>query len=133
LTLVISEDGDSYRAAFESPDRNAVYSAKIVQLGNRRFVDCSPTKPSGPDAVPVHHIFRVDLDGDTLKLATPEPKKVETLVGLNNPLVPLARLDDGRILFTGSTEQNQAFFRGHDDDIFRSILKLKRQPSPSTK
>lgn len=129
-TLSINAQGAGYQILFISPNKSASYSARIVELGGRLFLDCWSTKPSGSDAVPIHHIFRIVREKDTLRVAAADRKKVHAVVGSNEETIAFANVDDGQknvLVLTGTTVQLQAFFQRHESEIFLPAMKFTRQ------
>jgi hypothetical protein len=126
VSLSISREENGYAIVVKSRDQSASYSAKLLELGGQRFCDCRSTKPTGPDAVPVHHVFRVTIDQDELRVGIAEPSNVKTALA-KDPARAEYVTNEGRFVLTGSTAEVQTFFRECGRDIFMKELKFRRR------
>lgn len=127
VSLSNSADGDGYAIVVKSRNETRSYSGRLVELGGQRFWDCLSTKQTGPDAVPVHHVFRVMVNQDTLRVAVADRPKVEAILSRDSVLGGHSVRNGGQVVLTGSTAEVQTFFRTRGGDIFSRELTFKRQ------
>ena len=72
----------SYHVTVEERDDRTRVSARLTRVGERLYLDVSPLDGADVRAVllPVHGIYRVALDGETLSLADLNYEQLERLV-----------------------------------------------------
>jgi hypothetical protein len=125
LSIVRGDNVNGFEiSSLQRNHESTVYAAKLVRLGEYSFIDGVSKKSVGFDAVPIHHILRVDIQKDTLVLRKIDLGKMEELLR-NEPTFPVARIDK-RLVLTGSTDELQAFFRQYGDQVFGSPTRLNR-------
>ncbi|MFA6468058.1 MAG: hypothetical protein WCW35_04110 [Bacteroidota bacterium] len=114
--------GNRYRLLLRSRDENdsIVYSVSSGKLGAFWFLDSSPIKSSNDHHyLSVHVITRLELRGDTLRLASFEAdwlkKQIETKL-ISIPHI----VRDSEVILTATTEELQQLITaiGGNDDAF---------------
>jgi hypothetical protein len=69
LSIVWGEDAVGYKVSLlRRTQDSADYSVKLIRLGTHWYVDAIAMKNMGIDAVPIHHILRIDIGKNTLAL-----------------------------------------------------------------
>lgn len=101
-------------------EKNGDISTYKVQLGQLRkywFVDLySESCKDRYDVLPVHLIWRIWIDNDTLRLASLEGDWLKQMIDTKRLDIPHA-LQDGDVILTASTEElQQLVLRYADDD-----------------
>jgi hypothetical protein len=127
LSIVRDDTGGYEISPLQRNHDSTVYAAKLIRLGEHSFIDAVTTKPMGFDAVPIHHILRVDIKRNSLTLSGTDPDKIEEVLR-NEPAFPVARIQgkSKRLVLTGSTDELQADFRQYGDQLFGSSISLHR-------
>jgi hypothetical protein len=94
----------------------ASFEARLVQLGDYRFVDLYPTEPAMPNDlyaahfIGVHSFHRVWLDEDKLRIATLDPDWLRKMISENGLEIGHAVVNDGHddaIVLTAPTAKLQ--------------------------
>lgn len=129
VPISIVRDGAGFEiTSLQRNQDSTVYSAKLIRLGEHSFIDAVTTKSIGFDAVPIHHILRVDIGENSLTLYGTDPDKIEEVLR-NEPAFPVARIGETlkkRLVLTGSTDELQAFFRQYGDRVFGEPTRFSR-------
>ncbi len=121
----------------DKPAQRHVLEARLVKLGEHRYVDMilqeDQRKKLVQDhnffVVPTHQFLRFAREDDRLTLLAPDYDRFKDLIretGLAH-----ARIESGGtadMVLTASTRELQAFFRAHgsDDRLFDSTIELRR-------
>src|SRR5262245_25050730 len=93
------------------------YRGRLARLGEATFLELCRSAALDPDSVPVHHIIRVQVDGDTLAFAELNAEKLKTVATRNK--VKLAWETVGRTtVLTSPTAELQQFLLRHGSDVF---------------
>ncbi|MCC6491275.1 MAG: hypothetical protein IT364_27545, partial [Candidatus Hydrogenedentes bacterium] len=119
----------------EDKERQAEFSAHLVQLKKHRFLDLELS--GGPDLleweqmhlVPAHSFWAVDVTGDTLRLRNFDPEWLEDRIEDKRLWVPYTQTEDFLVL-TAETKRLQRFMLRwvDDEEAMGDWEEMKRAP-----
>ncbi len=138
-TFEANEDGYKVQVA-EKDGKSGRFEAHLVRLGDLLFMDLYPSTKDRPDMtdlyalhlVPAHTLWRVQRQGDTLKLHVMNPTAVDKMLKADPTLVKHERPDDGDgVVLTAGTPELQKFVArcAKTKDGFGEPIVLNRSAS----
>ena len=115
-------------------DDSGKYSGYLLCLGDSLFIELTPDDPEAPrrNAImppPPHSFYRLQLAGDTLRVAPIDPKWVQKHLKRDQFVQHKTGHYETQIIILGSTEELQAFLRLHaaDSSAFSVTIPLTRK------
>ncbi len=130
--VFLLEEESTYRLIHSEDGKPAEFTAAVFELDGLRFMDLLPREPKlngfySYHLLPVHGLFRLALDGDTLRLAMLDIDYVDHLLKADPDLVEHTRAED-RLLLTAPTAGLQDFLLrcGEDEQIYGETELLVR-------
>jgi hypothetical protein len=113
------------------------YDAHVFRLDGARYLDLQTAGPREVSKMPVHHLFKIEEVGETLKLTPLDINWVQKWLRKNpNALAHVAIVDpehrDDReqdeLVLTADTKALQSFLRTHskDEDFWGETVTFKR-------
>ena len=124
----------SYHVTLAQRDDRLRVSARLTRAGERLFLDLSPL--DGTDVplfqLPVHGIYRLELDGDRLSLADLNYELLERKVRAGSAGLPMVIDARRNIVITASTAELRRWLVANaaDEDVFASPTLLTRRGAP---
>jgi hypothetical protein len=126
------------------PARPTIFEARLVKLGEFRFMDLvlgkdgreGLTQQHNGLALRTHQFMKVQRDGDVLRAWSPSYDRLKSMVESGQGGLAFARLDDSEggpeLVLTSSTPELQKFFaaQGGNPELFTDPIVLHRQKSP---
>ena len=125
--------------------RQATFDARLVKLGEHRFLDLYLTKVAGDDVnlnawagfslAPAHLILKVEQIEPTLKIAAMNPDWMKKFVAEHRDAIAHRVVFDGDIILTASTSDLQKFIaeRADREGLFGGAMELKRSAARAGK
>lgn len=113
-----------YKLAILEDGTTTEHNLALVQLGDTFFFDIIRRKSADisdvRDSISVHHIVKVSIASGHLQLSHPVPaaKHREVFQEYKMPMTEV----DGKILLTSSTEELQAFYKAHANELFKDEM-----------
>ena len=111
-TLTFTNAGEKeYRLRSGDPgDKQSIFVAHLVKLGDKLFLDIKPDSASEPDCsgLPWHMFFYISQIQPTLRMWDMDDKWLEKLLK-KNPAALNHEIVDGDLVLTASTKQLQSF------------------------
>jgi len=125
FTMLISRSSGSpqdkqYNLVYITEGSGFVYQATLVEIAKTRYLDVVSRDPSRrPDIhfLPTHSIWKVALEGDTLKVTGMNGGWLKEQLVKKTPLFPAMRVEDDVVL-TANTPELQEFVRGYSEQLF---------------
>jgi len=118
-TLTFSKTGDKeYKLRSGDPgDKQSIFIAHLVELGDKLFLDVKPDPASERDCsgLPWHMFFYISQIQPTLRMWDRNDKWLEKLLK-KNPAALKHEIVDGDLVLTASTKQLQSFVLRHVND-----------------
>jgi hypothetical protein len=103
--------------------RDGVFEAQVVRLGDAHFLDLYPEEPEGESdfykshIVPAHSFWRLELDGNLLNLDIFETKIIEK--AMEDGTLEIDHVEqDGILVFTAPTPAMQELVMRYRDQVF---------------
>jgi hypothetical protein len=114
LTFSKLADKEYKLVSSEGPDKQSIFIAHLVKLGDKLFLDVKPDPASEPDCsgLPWHMFFYVSQIEPTLRMWDFNDKWLEKLLK-KNPSLLRHEVVDGDLVLTASTKQLQSFLLRH--------------------
>jgi hypothetical protein len=110
-----------YRLVIKDKANSSSFSARLFKLADDLYLDLYPAKNSLDDCpredffksslVPGHLCLRLPQIQPSLRLQVMDEEGLKESLKSNPGVVPHSFIEDERLVFTGSTEQMQAFLR----------------------
>ena len=114
-TVIRAEGQSSYKLTFTDDGVSSEYEGHLVQLGESVCLDMFPAQARqegcGDDFMPLHLIFRIQRDGDEMKVASINHEWLTKMLDNKEVNVPHFRYE-GRIVLSMETEQLQHVLMG---------------------
>jgi hypothetical protein len=136
--------GKTYQVVYAEKEKDSgkkvesVYTAKLVRLGKHLLLDfigdeATLDKRGGNEAyqslVLTHFFVRLNLDGDTLKLAYLDDEKFEKKVLKKEIDLPILKRDDTILLTAETSKIQQALSRFVEDkELWGDDMVMSRRP-----
>jgi hypothetical protein len=132
VTLTIDRgEWHSYHLTLLDHDKPTRLSARQTRVGSLQLLDVTPLDGSDtlPLQLPVHGIYRFEIEADTLTLATLDYDRLYTMA--TNGTGPAGVVVDDRknVVFTGSTPEVRRWLLEHagDEGLFAAPVTMKRK------
>jgi hypothetical protein len=137
--------GKTYQVAYTEKEKNSgkiveiVYTAKLVRLEKHLFLDLigdetSINKRLGEEyqsMILTHFFYRLDLDGDTLKLASLDDEKFEKKVLKKEIDLPILKRENTILLTAETSKIQQVLSRFVEDkDLWDNDTVMSRRLAP---
>ncbi|MGH9556962.1 MAG: hypothetical protein ACRD2Y_14175, partial [Terriglobales bacterium] len=112
-TAVFTPAGDGkYRIQYTDNARTSLLEARLVKLGEQRYLDVYPPPQDDGDVadvhrVPAHSLWKVSLEGDALRLTLMDFDWLRELLEKDPKAISSARVDKDFILLTAPTAELQ--------------------------
>jgi hypothetical protein len=121
----------SYHVTLEQRDDITRLSARLTRVGERLYLDVSPLDgvDVAPMLLPVHGIYRVVVDGETLSLADLNYEQLERLSREGTAGLPIASDARKNVVITASTAELRRWLVTHADEegLFDAPTILRRK------
>jgi hypothetical protein len=121
----------SYHVTVEERDDRTRLSARLTRVGERLYLDVSPLDGAdvAPMLLPVHGIYRLALDGETLSLSDLNYEQLERLSREGSAGLPIAIDARKNVVITASTAELRRWLVTHADDegLFDAPTILRRK------
>jgi hypothetical protein len=112
---------DDYRVVYVADGVARAYDAKLVEIVKVRYLDVSPTPGEAKQVEahfrPVHSIWRLTLEGNSLKLVSMNEDFIKQQLQDRSSEIA-GRLIDSDVLLTSPTNDLQEFVRSNPDKLF---------------
>lgn len=126
----------SYHLTVQERDNRTRLSARLTRVGEQRYLDVSSLDGAdvAPLLLPVHGLYRLDLEGDVLSLADLNYEQLERLARGGATGLPMAIDARKNVVITASTADLRLWLVLHaaDDGLFAAPTILRRQTAPNT-
>lgn len=99
-----------------SPEDPAVFEARLLELGDMRFVDLYPAKPHLSHTIAVHSVYKLERRGDTLRLAGLDESWLKKMIR-DGKLQIAHELVDNDLLLTAPTARLQELITRYAGDV----------------
>jgi len=135
-TAVFMPAGDKkYGIQYTEDSKTSLLEARLVKLGEQRYLDVYPPRDTGATAVhrvDAHSFWKVSLEGDKLRLTLMDFDWLHALLEKDPKAISAARVDKDLILLTASSAELQEFVRRHSEQAFKTAEGnvWQRQPAP---
>jgi hypothetical protein len=109
-----------YHLVYITEGAGSVYQATLVDIAKTRYLDVFSRDPSRRPEVhfmPTHSIWKITLEGDSLKTTSMNEAWLKEQVDRRIPQFPAVKVEDDVVLTAGTTEL-QEFVRGNADQLF---------------
>jgi len=130
-TVIRAGGGNSYKLTFTDDGVSSEYDGHLVQLGETVCLDMFPAQARqegcGDDFMPLHIIFRIQRDGDEMKVASVNHEWLDKMLENKEVNIPHFRYE-GRIVLSMETEQLQHVITGFAgiEEAFEEPTLLRR-------
>lgn len=126
----------SYHLIVQERDNRTRLSARLTRVGAQLYLDVSPLDGAdvAPLVVPVHGLFRLDLEGEVLSLADLNYERLERLGRDGATGLPMAIDARKNVIITASTADLRQWLVLHaaEDGVFAAPTILRRRTAPDT-
>ena len=124
-TMIISrisstQQDKQYHLVYITEGGGSVYQATLVEIAKTKYLDVYSRDPSRrPEVhfVPTHSIWKVTIEGDSLKVVSMNEEWLKEQIDKRVPQFPAMKVEDDVVLTAGTTEL-QEFVRGYSDQLF---------------
>lgn len=126
----------SYHLTVQERDNRTRLSARLTRVGARLYLDVSSRDGAdvAPLLLPVHGLYRVDLEGDVLSLADLNYELLERQARGGATGLPMAIDARNNVIITASTADLRQWLVLHaaDDGVFAAPTILRRTAAPDS-
>ena len=123
----------SYHVTIEERDDRTRLSARLTRVGEQLYLDLSPLDGAdvAPLLLPVHGLYRLQLQDDELSLADLNYERLERLALDGGAGLPMAIDARKNVVITASTAELRRWLVAHagDDGLFAAPTTLRRKPA----
>lgn len=124
----------SYHLTVQERDNRTRLSARLTRVGAQLYLDVSTLDGAdvAPLLLPVHGLYRLDLEGDALSLADLNYEQLERQARGGATGLPMAIDARKNVVITASTADLRQWLVSHaaDDGLFAAPTILRRQTGP---
>jgi hypothetical protein len=131
-----------YRLVIKDKANSSIFSAHFFKLGKDHYLDLYAAKEALDDCpredffkaalVPGHLLLKVpQLESSSLSLQVMDEDQIKEYLKKNKDAVPHALIESDRLVFTGSTEQMQAFVKKLEENAWGKLAEFKKTASAS--
>jgi hypothetical protein len=125
-TAVFMQAADKkYGIQYTEDSKTSLLEARLVKLGEQRYLDVHPPPKGDTDVTAVHRVdahsfWKVSLEGDKLRLTLMDFDWLRDLLEKDPKAISAVRVDKDLILLTASSAELQQFVRRHSEQAFKT-------------
>jgi hypothetical protein len=121
----------SYHVTLGEGDKRTRLSARLTRVGEQLFLDLSPLDGAdvAPLLLPVHAVYRLELQGDELSLSDLNYEQLERRAREGTPGLPMVVDARKNVVITANTGDLRRWLVAHaaDEGLFDAPTSLRRK------